>query len=195
MQPTPPIDGIIKFARAVTVLQQCGRIDANQPGSLGARSSELIATKSAAADACAALLQGHSSARNLLQTLESRLDTLQVLPRIERPLEDIGCNLVNASHIVRDFLFIGAASRGNNCIMAPAGASQHKSAEFFEMNNIKFVINVARELCPSATSFIHDIPYEDLKYPRTFRASLSPLPPLHFVGDIQLRRCRRHRHS
>jgi hypothetical protein len=101
----------------------------------------------------------------LLQRLESQLDVLQVLPRIDRPLDDPGSNLVNASHIVRDFLFIGAASRGSNCIMSPTGVPQPKSAAFFEMNNIKFIINVACELCPPSSSVKHDIPFEDLSYP------------------------------
>ncbi len=165
MHPAPSVERIHKFARAVTLLQQCGRIDDQQPGSLAVRSSELIAAKADAAAACAALLQGLSSARDLLQRLESQLDVLQVLPRIDRPLDDPGCNLVNASHIVRDFLFIGAASRGSNCIMSPTGVPQPKSAAFFEMNNIKFIINVACELCPPSSSVKHDIPFEDLSYP------------------------------
>jgi hypothetical protein len=80
-------------------------------------------------------------------------------------LDDPGSDLVNASHIVRDFLFVGAASRGSNCIMAPSGVPQHKSAAFFEMNNIKCVINVARELCPPSSSFSYELPYEALTYP------------------------------
>jgi hypothetical protein len=165
MNPAPSVERIYKFIRAVTLLQRCGRVDAEQSGSLAARSSELIAAKTDAAAACSALLQGLPSARDLLQRLESRLDVLQVLPRIERPLDDLGSNLVNASHIVRDFLFIGAASRGSNCIMSPKGVPQPKSAAFFEMNNIKFIINVACELCPPSSSFSHDIPFEDLSYP------------------------------
>ena len=160
-------DRIQKFARAVTLLQQCGRIDAQQPGSFGARSVEILAAKSAAAAACSALFQSHSSARELLKGLESHLDMLQVLPRINQVLDDPGSDLANASHIVRDFLFIGAASRGSNCIMAPVGSPQPKSAAFMEMNNIKCVINVARELCPPSSSFRYELPYEALAYPFT----------------------------
>lgn len=167
MQPAASFDRIHKFARAVTLLQQCGRIDVQQPGSFSARSAEILAAKSAAAAVCTALLLGHSTARELLQRLESHLDILQVLPRINQVLDDPGSDLVNASHIVRDFLFIGAASRGSNCIMSSAGAPLQKSAAFFEMNNIKCVINVARELCPPSSSFNYEIPYEALTYPLT----------------------------
>lgn len=167
MQPVASFDRIHKFTRAVTLLQQCGRIDVQQPGSFSARSTEIIAAKSAAAAVCTAMLLGHPTARELLQRLESNLDILQVLPRINQALDDPGSDLVNASHIVRDFLFIGAASRGSNCIMSSAGAPQEKSAAFFEMNSIKCVINVARELCPPSSSFNHDIPYEALTYPLT----------------------------
>ncbi len=73
MQPGPSHARIHKFARAVTLLQQCGRIDAEQPGSFGARSVEILAAKAAAAAACAALLQAHTSARELLQVAQIEL--------------------------------------------------------------------------------------------------------------------------
>ena len=87
MQPVASFDRIHKFTRAVTLLQQCGRIDVQQPGSFSARSTEIIAAKSAAAAMCTAMLLGHPTARELLQRLESNLDILQVLPRINQALE------------------------------------------------------------------------------------------------------------
>jgi hypothetical protein len=148
-----------------------------------------MASKAAAISACIALLQGDSSSRDKLELLASHFNILKILPRIDKPLDDIGSNLVNASHVVRDFLFIGAGSRGSNCIMAPSGAPQLKSSAFFKMNNIKFVINVARELCPPSPSFTHDLPFEDLSYPhqpdlivtRENLQLVSSAPPSHSI--------------
>ena len=189
MPPAPAIDSIHKFARAVTLLQQCGRIDTSQPGSLGTRSEELIAAKHAAGAASSALKQGHSNARQLLARLECSLDLLSLLPRIDQPLEDKGVTLVNASHVVRDFLFIGAGSRGSNSIMSSPHAPAPKAAAFFELNNIKFIINVARELCPPSPSFTHDLPFEHLSYPLKpdvtatpeTLALIPPAPPSHLI--------------
>lgn len=160
--PSVPVKGIEDFIHAVSVLQRCKRVDPLSETPIGQRSKELCDAKTAALSALRALVASNDqSFVRELETLERRLQCLLVLPRIKIPapryhIDQELNSTVWASHVLDDFLFIGPGSEfmqmklGQPNALPPEAHELRQNAvtQFMSKYNIRFIINVSKELIP-----------------------------------------------
>jgi hypothetical protein len=164
--PSVPLKGILDFIHAVSCLerfQRCQEVHPTLDPPIIQRSKELCCAKRTALRALKLFVE--SSDDSLLGELERRLSCLLVLPRINSPIPRYHLNpaqndTVWASHILDDFLFIGPGSEFMQLkVGQPNSANRQIHAQrqllinqFIEGYNIRFILNVSKELIPGLQS-------------------------------------------